>query len=338
MLRYVIKRLLLAVLALLAIFFISYILLRLAPGDPTRSSVFGGDDLRSAVSNAEKSDFARNEALRRKLHLDKSPVMGFCYWLEALILHGDLGTSATVEPGRPVTELIMERLPVTLKLNLMAVLLTYMLAIPIGVGAAVWPDSWFDRLSTIGVFLLYSLPVMWVGLLLQAFFCEGGRFPVLPLKGLAPENAQWSTWQALGEALKYYLLPVICLAYAGFAGLSRYTRTSMLEALHQDFIRTARAKGLGRGRVIWVHGFRNALITLITLFAGLLPGLVAGSIIIEYIFNLPGMGTLSLLALTSRDYPLAMALFAFAGVLTLGGVFISDMLYMAADPRIKLAE
>ena len=132
-------------------------------------------------------------------------------------------------------------------------------------------------------------------------------------------------------------LPVFCLAYGGFAGLSRYARSGMLDVIHSDFIRTARAKGLPEPLVIWRHAFRNGLITLITLFGGLLPSLVAGSVIVEYIFNISGMGSLSLLALSSRDYPLQMALFAFAGMLTLTGIFISDMLYLAADPRIKLS-
>ena len=110
----------------------------------------------------------------------------------------------------------------------------------------------------------------------------------------------------------------------------------MLEVIHSDYIRTARAKGVSETAIIWRHAFRNGLITLITLFGGLLPSLVAGSLLVEYIFNIPGMGTLSLLALSSRDYPLQMALFAFTGMLTLGGIFVSDMLYLAADPRIKL--
>ena len=138
------------------------------------------------------------------------------------------------------------------------------------------------------------------------------------------------------ELFRAYALPVLCLAYGGMAGLSRYCRGSMLEVVNSDFVRTARAKGVPEGRVIWEHAFRNALVTLITLFGGLLPGLVAGSVLVEYIFNIPGMGTLSLLSLSSRDYPLQMALFFFAGVLTLLGILVSDLLYAVADARIRL--
>ena len=136
--------------------------------------------------------------------------------------------------------------------------------------------------------------------------------------------------------LYYYALPAFCLAYGSMAGLARYTRSNMLDILNSDFIRTARAKGLSEHTVLWKHAFRNTLITLITLFSGLLPSLVGGSIIVEHIFNIPGMGTLSLLALSSRDYPLQMVLFTFTGFLTLMGILLSDISYTVADPRIKL--
>lgn len=330
---YLAKRLILAGFTLLAILFLSYLLLRLAPGDPTRSNFLAGEG--AGVSSAEKAELARNEALRAKLGLDEPVLRGFAGWLDQVV-RGDFGTSATVEPGRPVTAMILERLPVTVTLNILAILLSAAIAIPAGVAAAVRPDGWFDRGSTAVMFLLYSLPVMWVALVLQALFCAGGVWPLFPLKGLAPYDGELSTWEALGRALYYDTLPVIALSYAGLAGLARYTRSGMLEVLHHDYIRTARAKGVSEGSVIWVHAFRNTLITLITLFAGLLPGLAAGSIIVEHIFNIPGMGTLSLLALSSRDYPLQMALFAFTGFLTLAGLLLADLCYTWADPRIRL--
>ena len=337
MLGYLAKRLILATFTLLTILLVSYVLLRLAPGDPTRSDLFSGGDGMTAV-NAEEGAFRQNRSMREALNLDKPILVGFGLWLRDVVLHGDFGVSASVDPGRPVTDLILERLPVTVTLNFWAVVLTYLLAIPIGVYAAVYAGSWFDQLSAFFLFVLYSLPVMWVGLLLQALLCEGGRWELFPLKGVVPANLdELNTWQLQFEIIRHYTLPVFCLAYGGFAGLSRYARSGMLDVIHSDFIRTARAKGLPEPLVIWRHAFRNGLITLITLFGGLLPSLVAGSVIVEYIFNISGMGSLSLLALSSRDYPLQMALFAFAGMLTLTGIFISDMLYLAADPRIKLS-
>ena len=326
MFGYLVKRLILAAFTLLTILLVSYVLLRLAPGDPTRSDLFSSDGGMTAV-NAEEGAFRQNRSMREALNLDKPILVGFGLWLRDVVLHGDFGVSASVDPGRPVTDLILERLPVTVTLNFWAVVLTYLLAIPIGVYAAVYAGSWFDQLSAFLLFVLYSLPVMWVGLLLQALLCEGGRWELFPLKGVVPANLdELSTWQLQFEIIRHYTLPVFCLAYGG-----------MLDVIHSDFIRTARAKGLPEPLVIWRHAFRNGLITLITLFGGLLPSLVAGSVIVEYIFNISGMGSLSLLALSSRDYPLQMALFAFAGMLTLTGIFISDRLYLAADPRIKLS-
>ncbi len=338
MTEYLIKRLVLAIFTLLMILFVSYVLLRLAPGDPTRSNMFGSD-AGSAAVDSSKGTLSPNRAMREKLNLDKPIITGFSLWLRDVILKGDFGTSASVDPGRPVTTIILERLPVTVTLNFWAIAITYLVAIPVGVLTATRAGRWSDQIVAFVLFVLYSLPAMWVGLLLQATLCEGGKWELFPLKGLVPANTDdLSIWQLQWETFRHYCLPVFCLAYGGLAGLSRYARNGMLEVINSDYIRTARAKGLPEQIVIWTHAFRNALITLITLFSGLLPSLVAGSILVEYIFNIPGMGTLSLLALSSRDYPLQMALFAFAGALTLAGVLISDLLYLAADPRIKLTK
>ncbi len=334
MLKYLIKRLGLALLTMLVILAVSYSLLRMAPGDPTKSSIMGESAGQQELST-EKDALGENTAMRGKLYLDKPIYIGFFMWFKGVILHGDLGSSASVDVGRPVLDLIAERLPVTLTLNVWAILVTYLLAIPLGIYSAVHVDSWLDKAITFFLFFLYSLPVIWVALILQSTLCDGGWVSIFPLKGLTPEsNPDMSIWGVLWQQAIHYVLPVTCLAYAGFAGLSRYTRAGMLDVINQDYIRTARAKGLPEFFVIFKHALRNALIILITLFAGLLPGLVAGSIIIEYVFSIPGMGSLSLMALNSRDYPLQMALFGFAGLLTLGGIMLSDILYVLADPRI----
>ena len=333
-LEYIINRLLLGALTLFVILVVSYALLRLAPGDPTRSTMLGNGDAGSAVS-AEKGGLQSNHAMREKLHLDRPVLIGFLYWFRN-VLKGDFGESAAVDP-RPVLELIAERLPVTLKLNILAVLICYLTAIPIGVYSARYADSKGDQITGFMLFVLYSLPVMWVGLMLQALFCAGGMWEIFPLKGLTPANApRLGIWELHWEYLKCYTLPVLCLSYGGLAALSRYARSGMIEALRGDYVRTARAKGVAENCILWRHAFRNALITLITLFGGMLPGLISGSVIVEYIFTIPGMGTLSLSSLSSRDYPLQMALFAISGALTLAGILISDLLYTAADPRIKL--
>ena len=245
-----------------------------------------------------------------KLHLDKPPYVGFYLWMKQILLHGDFGTSVSVDKGRPVTELILERLPVTLRLNIMAILLTYLLAIPMGILAGVFPDSRYDKITTLLLFFLYSLPTLWVALILQATLCKGGFFPIFPLKGLEPElTSGLSTWRMIGETL--------------------------MDVIKQDYIRTAVAKGVSPVDVILSHAFRNTLVIMVTLFAGLLPALVSGSILVEYVFNIPGMGSLSMMALSSRDIPLLMTLFAFGGALTLAGMLLADILYVFVDPRIS---
>ncbi len=335
-LSYLAKRFTLGGLTLFIILLASYALMRLAPGDPTRSSMLsmGGGGTGPGMMSAEKNEIARNQSMEEKMHLDKPLIIGFGLWLKG-VCRGDFGTSVSVDKGRPVTELILERLPVTLRLNLFAILLTYLLAIPCGIQSALKPDSKGDKMMTLFLFFLYSLPALWTALMLQATLCKGGLCPIFPLKGLAPESTEGlSTWQILGRSAMHYVLPVFCLSYGSFAGITRFTRAGMLDVIRQDYIRTARAKGLSEFTVVYKHAFRNALIIMITLFAGILPSLVAGSILIEYIFNIPGMGALSMMALSSRDIPLMMALFSFGGFLTLSGILLSDILYVIADPRI----
>lgn len=331
---YLLKRGMLAAITMLVILFVSYLMLRLAPGDPTKSNILGSD-IGSTQISADNSGFGMNQAMREKLYLDEPIYYGFYKWLVNAI-HGDFGTSAAVEPGRPVTDIILERLPVTLKINFFAILVTYGLAVPMGVISAVKPNSFFDRISTTIAFVLYSMPVIWVGLLMQSLLCRGGVWPIFPVKGLTPPYSEATGWAMLFlNSAKYYCLPVLCLAYAGFAGISRYTRASMIEVMQQEYITAAKAKGASGYSIVWHHAFRNGIITLITLFSGLLPGLIAGSIVVEQIFAIPGMGSLSIISLSSRDYPLQMALFSFTGILTLSGIFISDVMYTMADPRIS---
>lgn len=321
----------LAFFTLFVILFASYFLMRLAPGDPSKSTMLG-EGKESLAS--DRSELGNSSFLREKLHLDKPIPAGFYYWLKN-VCRGDFGESVAVDKGKDVLVLILEHLPSTLKLNFLAILLTYAFAIPLGIFSAMKENSRLDNGISIFLFFLFSLPVLWSALMLQALFCKGGVFPVFPLKGLAPEIVtSFTTWEIAGRTLMHYVLPVICLSYASFAALTRFCRAGMLDVIKEDYIRTGRSKGLGEFSIIWHHALRNAVIVMITLFAGLLPSLVGGSILVEYIFNIPGMGSLSMLALSSRDLPLMMALFTISGFLTLAGIFIADILYVLADPRI----
>lgn len=334
---YLAKRLSLMVLTLVVITLASYIIIRAAPGDPTRSDVLG-DTLRTQTDGGG-SRSPISAQLRQDFYLDRNPFVGYSLWLRDVVWHGDLKRSIIVDPGTPTLTVVTQRALPTLKLSSLAVGLIYLLAIPLGIYCAVAHRSWGERTVTLVLFMLYSLPSFWVALLLLAFFSGDTFVNWFPAGGLAPDDEYgWgrSNWQILLETSRHYVLPVICLTYASLAGLSRYARAGMIEVIGQDFIRTARAKGLSEWHVIMKHALRNSLIPLVTIFAELLPGLIAGSIIVEYLFNIPGMGSLSLLALSSRDYPLMMVLFAAGAILTLLGILISDLLYVVVDPRISL--
>lgn len=346
---YILKRLLLVIPTLFVITVISYGMMRLAPGDPVKAMMIssgGASTGEGEVGVRKEGESDAAKAFKRRFHLDKPWYVGYWYWLAGDnraptdpdkgygVLRGDFGISITVSLGTPVWKLIAERLPVTIKLNLWAIVLIYLVAIPAGLYSAVFRNTLSDRAMSVVFFILYSLPSFWVGLmmiLMVSKYLPG--WPTSGLEGNLPHDAPYAT--ILLDTATHYVLPVLCLSYGAFAGLSRYARVGMLEVIRQDYIRTARAKGLSEWTVILKHAFRNALIPLVVLFAGLLPGLIGGSVIVEFLFNIEGMGDLGLRALGGRDYPVLMTLFGFSAVLTLAGILVSDILLAMVDPRIS---
>jgi peptide/nickel transport system permease protein len=260
--------------------------------------------------------------------------MRYWVWLKKLA-RLDFGNS--YKDQRPVITKIKETLPVTLQIELIVVFLIYLISIPIGVYSATHQYSLGDRITTIILFILYSLPSFWVAMLLMLFF-GGGQFlnwfPVNGLNSFGAESMAWGPW--LVDRLWHLVLPVACLTYGGLAGLSRYARAGMMEVIRQDYIRTARAYGFSEKVVIWKYALRNSLIPIITLLATLLPALIAGSFIIESNFSIPGMGRLGFEAILSRDYPLIMGILSISAFLTLLGLLLSDIMYAIVDPRITL--
>jgi peptide/nickel transport system permease protein len=236
---------------------------------------------------------------------------------------------------QPVIDKIAKALPVTLLLNVISISLIYLISIPLGVLAAVKRGSMFDHVSSVLLFMLYSLPNFWLATLLIMGFSSKQTWDILPSVGLHANNANdlsYLPW--LGDSVLHLVLPIICMTYAGFASLSRYTRTSLLETIQADYVRTARAKGLAETVVVLKHALRNALITIVTLIGNLLPRMIGGSVIIEYIFTIDGMGKLGFDAILTRDYPVIMAITTFSALLTLVGILVSDLLYSAVDPRV----
>jgi peptide/nickel transport system permease protein len=233
-----------------------------------------------------------------------------------------------------VWDKIKERIGITIGINLMAMFIILAVAIPIGVISAVRPHSWFDRATTLFVFFGFAMPTFWLALLLLMFF--GVYLDWLPISGLTSMNfPQFTFWQKVQDLAAHLTLPILVSAFGGLAGMSRYMRGNMLEVIRQDYITTARAKGLAERTVIFKHALRNALLPVITILGLSVPGLIGGSVIFESIFAIPGMGQLFYGAVMARDYPLVMGELVIGALLTLLGNLLADMGYALVDPRIR---
>ncbi len=322
MASYIARRVLVAVPTLFGITLLTFVLIQLAPGDPLLEPDPAG---RVALSP---------EALRQMravYHLDEPLWKQYLLWLGRLA-RLDLGVS--LYDGQPVTAKIASRLPATLLLVGVSTLLAWMLAFPMGILAAMRAGGPFDRGSSLALYFLYSIPVFWAGLLLQMLFAVQLRW--LPLQGMRSDAAAGWTGAARIADLGWHLaLPAVCLAYGQLAYLSRFVRAGLIEAAGQDYVRTARAKGLGERAVILRHALANALLPLITLAGLTLPALAGGSVIVERIFSWPGAGRLLFDSIQRRDLTTLMGLTLIAAVLTLAGTLIADVLYALADPRIR---
>lgn len=246
---------------------------------------------------------------------------------------GDFGFSYL--DNRPISSKMWDALRWTLLLNLVAIVLAYLLSIPIGVSTANRKDTAYDRISTTLLFILYSLPSFWIGTLLIVFFTtsEYGMnfFPTGGISELGPSAPFMQRAMDIGY---HMILPVFCITYGSLAFISRQMRGGMLSVVRQDYIRTARAKGLDENVITWKHAFRNSLFPIITLFASVFPAAIAGSVAIEVIYGIPGMGKLVYEAIIARDWPVVYTVLMFAAILTMIGNLIADMLYAVADPRV----
>ncbi len=326
---YLIRRLLLIVPALIGISAISFLAVQLAPGSPIYMVLLSGRGNGNEGADTQKII----EDTKRLYGLDKPVPVQYALWLGRLA-HLDFGNS--YKDQRPVREKILEALPVTLELNVLSILLIYLISIPIGVYSAVHRGNKIDNALTVLLFLLYSLPSFFAAMLLMLLFCGGEYFNWFPAFGLhSLEADSWSWGRYLLDHFWHLVLPVLCLTYGGLAGMSRYARAGMIETIRQDYVRTALAYGFPERTVIYKYAMRNSLIPIITLAGTLLPALIGGSIIIEQIFSIPGMGRLTFQAILARDYPVVMGTLTFSALLTLLGLVLTDVLYAMVDPRIK---
>jgi peptide/nickel transport system permease protein len=310
---------------LLGITIISFTVMKMAPGDPTSLVT----DLNP---NMNEETIAR---IRAHYGLDQPWHIQYLKWLRNMVML-DFGTSFSPD-GRPVVDKILERIPITIFINIVSLLLILGIAIPIGVSSAVKQGSFFDRGTTVFVFLGFAIPSFWLALLLMRLF--GVELEWLPISGIRSLN--YSELSQVGQFLdfaKHLILPIFISAFAGLASMSRYMRSNMLEVIRQDYITTARAKGLDERTVIFRHALRNALLPVITLLGLAIPGLIGGSVIIETIFAIPGMGQLFYQSVMGRDYPTVMGILVIGAVLTLLGNLFADISYSFADPRIRVGE
>jgi peptide/nickel transport system permease protein len=328
---YLVKRLLQIIPTLLGITLVTFTIIQLAPGNPAflKLRMAGEGQVGETAISSQII-----EQTRQLYGLDRPLPIQYLLWVKRVITF-DFGTS--YKDHRKVIEKIAERLPVTLQLNIISMLLVYLIAIPCGVFSATHSGSASDRLLTLFFFLLYSLPGFWVAVLLIMFLGGGEFWDLFPIYGVSSVGSEsWPFHARLLDRLWHLVLPVFCLTYGSLAYLSRLTRASLLEVIREDYVRTARAKGLSERIVIFKHAFRNALLPIVTLLAFLLPAMFGGSVIIESIFSIPGMGQLAFEAVLSRDYPVIMAITTISALLTLVGLLLGDILYAALDPRIKL--
>jgi peptide/nickel transport system permease protein len=325
MTAYVIRRLFIGAFTLLLITFLVYGLIRNMPGTPL--TLDAGE--RDPSQQITERDY---ELLKKAYGLDKPWYTAYFYWLGNLA-QLDLGQG--IRDRKPVTEIIGQRMGPTLLLSVSSIAIAYALSIPIGLYCSTHSGALRERFISIVLYMLYSLPSYVAALqLLYLFYVRLQDTPFQLSPGMTSNNfGELSPLGKTGDVLAHLALPLVCFTYSSLAYESRFVKANMEEALRQDYVRTARAKGAGNRAIVW-HAFRNTLIPMVTLLGLMLPSLLSGSIILEQIFNWPGMGQLFYESITLRDYPVIMGLTLMFSVLTLAGQLMADLLYAWVDPRI----
>jgi microcin C transport system permease protein len=310
-----------------------FVIVRFAPGLTT-----GGSQFMPGMMNSKQAQEEEQRIMEKRLHLvdeNGKPIslpMQYVYWLRDTC-DGNFGTS--IEYNQQVIDLIKERLPVTLLINAISMVVMYIVAIPCGMLAAVRKGGVFDHIYAFGSLALYSLPVIWAGSMLLGFLANPQFLNWFPSAGIHSTNTDKMTYlEYVGDYFWHIALPTLCLTYGSFAYLSNQVRASMLDTMHQDFVRTARAKGLSEPAVLIRHVFRNVLLPLITITGMSLPGLLGGSVIVEQIFSINGMGRLAVDSTFASDLPVMQTIGLVGSILTLLSYLLVDICYCIADPRV----
>ncbi|MBF2074482.1 MAG: ABC transporter permease [Synechococcales cyanobacterium C42_A2020_086] len=322
---YVIKRLLQALLTLLLASALSFFIMQLAPGDYL-------DNLRQNPQISEETI----QRLQQQFGLDKPIIDQYWLWLRQIVTRGDFGVSFAYAQ-RPVTSILWERVPATLLLSISSLIVTWAIAVPLGIIGAVHHNQWSDRVLRVISYIGQGFPTLITGLLLL-FFAQITS-PLFPVGGMTSiDHADLTPIGKVLDIAWHMILPTLALSITGFAGLQRITRGELLDVLRQDYIQTARAKGLPENRVIYVHALRNAVNPLITLLGFEFASLLSGAFITENYFNWPGLGRLILQAVQAQDLYLVMASLMMGAVMLIIGNLLADLALKVVDPRIKLTE
>ncbi|MDP2912977.1 MAG: ABC transporter permease [Candidatus Omnitrophota bacterium] len=322
MVDYLIRR----VFGLVPVFFgitvVSFLVIHLAPGKPT--------DIQTSLN--PKVSFEARLRLEKLYGMDKPIHARYLNWLKRVVCF-DFGRSYVDD--RPVSAKIIERIPVTLLINVSSLIIILAIGIPLGVISATRRGSFLDKSTTVFAFIGFSTPEFWLALLLMSLFSI--TLGWLPISGITSLDFEYfGFFGKAADVVKHLILPVCISAFAGLAGMSRYMRASMISVIRQDYIRTARAKGLKESDVIYKHALKNAILPVITILGLSIPGLIGGSVIFESIFAIPGMGRLFYESVMARDYPTIMGILSIGAMLTLLGNLLADIAYFYADPRIRV--
>ncbi len=320
---------------LFGITLLSFVVINLAPGSPVEQKIAqmkfagaGGEGGRSDLGISEDVI----EALKKQYGFDKPLHTRYILWLKNIFTF-DFGRSFTYE--EPAISVIADKFPVSLQFGIISFILTYLICIPLGIMKAVRDGNRFDVSSSVILMVMYSIPPLILGILLRVYFAGGAFFDWFPLGDLYSDNYHDLTfWGQVWDRIHHFILPLTCYVIGNFTVLTFLMKNSLLEELKLDYVRTARAKGLNEKAVTYKHALRNALIPIVTGFSSFLFVFFAGSIIIEQIFNIDGMGLLGYKAALNRDYNVLMALIFIQAVLSLFGRLVSDLLYLVVDPRI----
>lgn len=338
---YLIRRLLMMIPTILGITVLSFVIINLAPGGPVEQKLqqlqFGGQGEASTSSSSNNYGVSEEviEALKKQYGFDKPIHIRYFIWLKNIATL-DFGESFTYE--EPVMDVIKSKFPVSLQFGIVSLILVYLVCIPLGVAKAVRDNTRFDAVSSVILFIMYSIPPLMLGILLIVFFGGGSFLDWFPIEGIMSDDYDSFTFfEKVVDRVHHFIMPLICYMIGSFTVLTFLMKNSLLEEIKLDYVRTARAKGLEENIVVYKHALRNALIPIVTGLGSFLGVFFAGSIIIEQIFSLDGMGLLGFSAALNRDYNVLMALIFITSMISLVGRLISDLLYVVVDPRIDFS-